>query len=352
MIRDKPSSFFGNLVVMCQALQSYGLDADEVLALAGIDRSGYENTKQRIPIEMMDRLICLAYEKTGDPMFSLRCVDYLNPANYHALGMGLLCSSSLRDFCRRFERFFALVTTLDKLEFKELDDSARFSIAPLAELSEVHKNFDADTFAAIVLKFVRLIYKPDYCPLKVALTWTPPEQYWDQYRRYFGCDVEFSAPDAAIYLDKDELDVEFPASNVELARQNDQLVANLLAKGKLDLPSQVYAKLIELLPSGDCSRERVARSLHMSASSFHEKLKKAGTSYQQLLDETRRDLAEKYIEQEDLSLSEVAYLLGFTESTNFSRAFKRWAGVSPREYRNRLSAGPSDLPPSSSAKTN
>lgn len=337
MVKDKPSSFLGNLVVICQALQSYGLNVDEVLELAGIDRSLYENTKKRIPGDLMDRLTCLAYEKSEDPMFGLRCVDCFNPVNYHALGVALLCSSSLRDFCLRFERFISLITTLDTVEFTETDEWARFSISPLTNLSETARNYDADGFTGVVLKFVRLIYKPDYHPRKVELTWTPPEQYWEKYRNYFGCEVEFSAPLAAIYFEKADLDVELPASNIELARQNDQVVVDFLAKGKLDLPSQVYSKLIELLPSGDCSRERVASSLHMSASAFHEKLKKAGTNYQQLLDDTRRELAEKYIDQAEISLSEVAYLLGFTDSSNFSRAFKRWLGVSPREYRNQRS---------------
>lgn len=335
MSRDNPSSFLGNLVVMCQALRSYGLDENEIVALAGIDRSLYEKPDQRIPAELMDRLICLAYEKSKDPMYGLRVVDYFNPANYHALGVALLYSSSLRDFCQRFERFIALITTLDTVEFTETEDLACFSIAPLTELSELSKNFDSDSFTGVVLKFIRLIYKPDYCPQKIDLTWTPPESYWDKYRSYYGCEVNFSAPRAAIYFDKADLDVELPASNVELARQNDKVVMEFLAKGKQDLPSQVYTKLIELLPSGDCSRERVASSLNMSASVFHEKLKKAGTSYQQLLDQTRMELAEKYINQDDISLSEVAYLLGFTDSSNFSRAFKRWLGVSPREYRNK-----------------
>jgi AraC-like DNA-binding protein len=339
MIKDKPSSFLGNMVLVHQTLQSYGLDADEVLVEAGIDRSFYENTKQRVPTELMDQLISLSYEKTADPMFGLKVVDYLNPVNYHALGMGLLCSSSLRDFCLRFERFIALITTLETVKFSETDAGACFSIAPLTNLSELHRNFDADTFTAIVLKFSRLIYKPDYCPTKIELPWSPPEQYWDKYRHYFGCEVEFSASRSAIHLDKQDLDVPLAASNVELARQNDQLVIEFLAKGKMDLPSQVYSKLIELLPSGDCSRERVASALNMSGSAFHEKLKKAGSSYQQLLDQTRKDLAEYHIVHTDMSLTEVAFLLGFNESTNFARAFRRWFGISPREYRNRLSDG-------------
>jgi len=109
-----------------------------------------------------------------------------------------------------------------------------------------------------------------------------------------------------------------------------------ISKDKLDLPSHVCSKLIELLPSGNCSRELIANSLHMSVSTLHEKLKRAGTNYQQLLHQTRKEHAEHYISQGDLSLTEVAYLLGFSDSGNFSRAFKGWEGISPREYRNKI----------------
>jgi AraC-like DNA-binding protein len=334
--QEKPSSYTGNMMVICQALQSYGLDANEVLELSGIDPKLFEKTN-RIPAELMDQLICLAYEKTEDPAFGLRCAECLNPANFHALGMGLLCSSSLRDCCLRLERFFALITTLETVEFTETDEWARVSMSPITVWSEHHRNYDADIFTGNFLQVIRLIYRPDYCPAKVELSWTPPESYHDQYRNHFGCEIEFSAPRVAIYFDKQDLDVALPASNAELARQNDQIVMEFLGKSKLDLPSQVYTKLIELLPSGVCSRDRVAKSLHMSVSTFHEKLKKAGTNYQQLLDQTRKELAEQYISQADISLSEISYLLGFTDSSSFSRAFKCWFGVSPRAFRNNLS---------------
>ena len=106
---------------------------------------------------------------------------------------------------------------------------------------------------------------------------------------------------------------------------------------KLDLPAQVYSRLIDFLPSGDCSRERVARSLNMSESAFQKKLKATGTSYQELLDNTRTELAKHHLSDPDMSVDEVAYMLGFSDCSNFTRAFKRWLGMSPREYRNSLS---------------
>ena len=105
---------------------------------------------------------------------------------------------------------------------------------------------------------------------------------------------------------------------------------------KLDLPSQVYSRLIDYLPSGNCSRERVARSLNMSESAFQKKLKTAGTSYQELLDATRTELAKHYLSDTEMSVDEAAYMLGFSDCSNFARSFRRWTGTSPTDFREKL----------------
>jgi len=128
--------------------------------------------------------------------------------------------------------------------------------------------------------------------------------------------------------------VPLPAANAELARQNDEVVVQFLARlDRANVVAQAHAKLIDLLPSGDCSKAKVASSLNMSVRTLHNRLADAGTTYQHLLDKTRQDLAEQYMAQANISVSEVAYLLGFSDCSNFSRAFHRWTGVSPSDFR-------------------
>ncbi len=82
--------------------------------------------------------------------------------------------------------------------------------------------------------------------------------------------------------------------------------------------------MCRLLPQGEPKRERVAQALHLSQRTLQRRLQEEGTSYQQLLDDTRRDMAEQYLQQPGLTLLEVAYLLGFADPSNFFRAFRRW----------------------------
>jgi len=332
---NTPTSFYANLVVVTEALKRhYQLDTEKMLEEVGVDLKAAARGDQRIPFELVDRFWALAVETTGNPTIGLDVVEDMNPAIYRSLGVALLCSTTLRDFFTRFDRFFAVISTLETTQFEDNSEYASFSDHSQVDYNKATVGCHADAFAAFVVKFIRLVYKPDYSPSKVELAWTPPEEFHQKYQDWFGCKVEFGFDDTRIFVNKKDLDVELFGANPDIAMQNDQLAMSVLERmRKLDLPEQVYAKLIDFLPAGDCSREKVARSLAMSESAFQKKLKAAGTSYQELLDETRTELAKLHLSDPDMSVDEVAYMLGFSDCSNFTRAFKRWMGVSPREYR-------------------
>lgn len=346
MIADTAASSYFNLVVIQHVLRSCGLDADEIIREAGIVVDDYKRGFQRIPVEKVDRLYELSVEATGNPAFGLELARQFNPTVYSALGVAMMCSRSIRDLLCRFERFFGIITTLDRVEFAETDTGASLATYPLTDYGQALSHCHSDSFLAVVVKFIRLVHGQDYNPDKIELNWTPPESHIQEYHDMFACEIVFDAPTTVIHIHKDDLDVELTGTNDELARQHDKLAVETLAKtAKVDLPSQVYARLLEYLPTGDCSRERVASSFNMSASAFQKKLHNAGTSFQELLDHTREELAKQYIGKDDLSIGEAAYLLGFTDCSNFSRAFKRWVGLSPRDYRNQYMAGTDDPGP-------
>ncbi len=91
--------------------------------------------------------------------------------------------------------------------------------------------------------------------------------------------------------------------------------------------------LFKLLPKGSFDLDSLAEHMGMSPSELGAELKGAGTNYQQLLADVRRELAEEYIERADLSVNEIAYMLGFSDCSNFARSFRRWMGTSPTDYR-------------------
>lgn len=320
------------MLALSQAIESYALDAAPILQAGQVDLARID-VNSRLDSDAMDRMICMAVEATGDPAFGLRFVDYLQPTSYHALGVALLYSPTLRSFCQRLERYFAMVTTLDDTRFVEERERSYLVTRPLVSYSETLHRCHCDGWTAWIVKLLRQMCRPDYAPLQVDLVWAPPVEVLPRYEQLFNCPLNFSMAEARIYLHPATLDVPLPTSNPELARHNDKVVAEFLAgMDKADLPSVVRMKMIELLPSGDCDREQIAGLVNMTVRTLHNKLESAGTSYQQLLDETREELAREYMDKNQLSVSEIAYMLGYTDLSSFSRAFKRWTGLSPRAY--------------------
>jgi AraC-like DNA-binding protein len=149
--------------------------------------------------------------------------------------------------------------------------------------------------------------------------------------------IHYSSDRNAIYFDKVDITQRLPTANAELARTNEKIIVDYLSRlDKNNITTQVKAKLLEILPSGHLTEEIILQSLHLSQRTLQRKLKEEGTTFKELLDETRRELAKEYVNDTSLSFSEITYLLGFSEQSNFTRAFKRWQGQSPSAYRGQM----------------
>ncbi len=333
---EQTSSFASGALSVYQMIRQYGVDPDEILAEAGLDASVFNVVGNRIESDSFCKFLQIAYEQCGDPGFGLKSSDFIHPTSYHAFGLGLLSSSTLCSYLMRWERFYACITTHATMQVRDDPKGAlleyRF-FGPGDKYPQAERIM-RDANLALVIKYIRFMYRPDYQPLKVELLYAPSKGMSALYRQYFGNHLEFNAEKNAVWVSHADLDKQLPAANAELARQNDQVVVAFLARmDRANIPAQVHAKLIELLPSGDCSKTKVASALFMSVRTLHNKLEKEGVNYQQLLDQTRNELAEQYMRQDNVSISEVAYLLGFSDCSNFSRAFQRWTGSSPSKYR-------------------
>ncbi len=127
--------------------------------------------------------------------------------------------------------------------------------------------------------------------------------------------------------------VPLPGDNIELVRANDAIVERYL--DNLDpqrVATEVRKLLIDLLPTGHANQQIIASRLNRSVSTLQRHLSAAGTTFREIQDSTRRALAEEYVRDGKHSLSQIAYLLGFSDQSNFSRAFKRWSGGTPTEF--------------------
>ena len=150
----------------------------------------------------------------------------------------------------------------------------------------------------------------------------------------FGPSIEFEADTNRLCFDKTLVLAPLATAHPELARLNDQTVIDYLARyDRSNITMQVRSQIIEQLPDGRPSQGEIAFNLNTSLRSLQRRLHEEDTSFKELLNDTQRELALSYIRDSNRSLGEITYLLGFSEPSNFTRAFKRWTGQSPAEYR-------------------
>lgn len=333
---EAASVIAGYGIAIARALDYCGMDSRRVLHAAGIDATLINDPMQRLPVTALTRLYKASVEVTGDPYFGLTVAKFMHASNLHALGYGLLASANLADFCRRVERYMRLVSRSARVEEETAGFEFRLVNRLLVEVSAETE----DAWLSFLVRTIRLLYKPDFRPLRVEFHHPRPDGGDAPYVTHFQAPVSFGHETPALVFSTGDLEVPWQGNCPELAQFNDNLAASYLAKlDRSDVVACVRAKIVDLLPSGDCSKNRVAAALCMSPANLQLKLRQRDTSFQDLLDDIRREFACGYLRQQALSITEITYMLGFTDISNFTRAFKRWTGTSPTAYRSQPTSG-------------
>jgi AraC-like DNA-binding protein len=315
-----------------KALESYGVDSRGLFEQAGLDPDKIRDPDARYSEPASERLWQLAAEATRDPCFGLKLAQYWHPSSLHALGFAWMASTSLREALERLTRYSRMVVVGERLVLEKEGQDYKLTIVTPEEYPSAPDEV-YDTFIAVILEMCRGSYGPELNPRKVRLRRSAP-RCSGEFFAVFRSPIEFSAAENALLLGDAEVNAPLPTANAEMARASDKIIADYLAHvDRSQIAVQVKAKLIDRLPSGNVTEEDIAEALHMSLRSLQRKLKEEGTSYKQVLDETRHGLATQYIRSSRISINEITYMLGFSEPSNFSRAFKRWTGTSPTEYR-------------------
>ena len=329
---DSVTVIAGYGLAVAKALDHCGVDSRRVFAAAGINDALRNDPLKRLSLEKITRLYRECVEVTGDPYFGLTVAKFMQASTLHALGYGLLASTTLMDFCRRVQRYFRLVSQTARVEILPRGAEVHFSSVPLVDVCPESQ----DAWLGTLFRMMRLLYRDDFHPVAVEFAHAMPDPGAGPYAEFFGAPARFGCHAVTLILPRADLEVPLHGACPELAQFNDNLAATYIAKlDRADVVANVRACLVEFLPSGECSRSRVAAALSMSAGTLQQRLIERGTSFHELLNDLRRDLACSYLQQSGVSVTEITFLLGFTDVSNFTRAFKRWTGMSPTRFRER-----------------
>jgi len=312
-------------------LEEYGQDPESLFLEAGIDPKLIDKPDARVDIESANKLWSRASELIDDPCFGLRAAKHWHPSHFGALGYAWLTSSSLRTAFSRFDRYVHTVSEFVDFQLEDTNKGFVVTLIPKPTMQNIPARIDA--ILAIFIKMCRINVDEELNPSLV--TFTHKEfPCSGEYYAFFRSPVQFGAATNSFTFPSAIIDQQLDGANPQLAHLNDQVMISTLASlNRNNIEQRVKAVIIEQLPSGNISQEMVADALHISVRNLQRKLKNIDTSFRELLDEIRRDLAQQYVTSSDVNLSEVTFLLGFSESSTFSRAYKRWHGVTPSEVR-------------------
>lgn len=313
------------------ALTKAGLDADRMFSDAGLEMDALRDPDARYPIDRLNHLWAAAVAATGDPAFGLSVGRYVDPAMFHALGYTLMSSETLRDALQRIERYYRIIGNASEIRFAEGADEA----ALLFDIRDTQPRLAeeaVDAFLAILVRTLRYLAGPDFSPLRVEIQRSRPAAT-RVYRKALHAEVVFGRPTNAIVLAADDLGRRCRMANPELANHNAAIADRYLSRlDDAEAIVRIQKLIVERLDEGEPRAADIAARMNVSLRTLQRQLREEGTSFRELLDATRRELALSYLSERDVSITQLTYMLGFAETSSFSRAFRRWTGESPGEW--------------------
>lgn len=332
--KKNPTTISSWALAIAKTLEKQGFDSNLILLEAGIDGKTLKNPDKRVKLKKMSTLWELAVKKTCDSSFGLSVAENVGPESFQALGYALMASKNIDSAFKRVQRFYRMISTAVEIVIEDKKDNIalnfmRHDVGP--ELSD----HAIDAFFAVFVMFTDHMMGALNIDLTIEMIRQKPENI-ERYNGIFGKDVIYSSNADRILVKKTDLEKPLPLADSKITDRNDLIITRYLEQfDKGNIVGKVHSKLIDLMPVGEPSLEILARELGMSKRSLNRYLKEEHVTYRDILSEIREHLATKYLSEKKYSIIEIAFKLGYTDSSNFARAFKRWVGKTPKEYRNK-----------------
>ena len=258
---------------------------------------------------------------------SMRCDDY------GAFGLAWKSATTLRESCARAERYARVLTNVSTYEVESRDEGAYMRLHRQGE-RRLGMRLSNEATIASVFSISKQVASKAFTPLAVYFKHDAPKSTVG-HCEYFGCPVHFGTDRDALLISHDVMQTPNKLGDEAISTFFEAHLETELAKFDDDraLDHRVRIQISQSLSSGGPTVSQIAGRLGMSARTLQRRLGEQGCSFQSLVDEARRQLAERLLQQSEYSLAAVAFLTGFSEQSAFTRAFRRWAGQTPRSYR-------------------
>jgi AraC-like DNA-binding protein len=321
------------LLDSCERLK---IDTGPILAAVGIERSVIDDPDAYLPSEKVAELWRRAYQASGDPDLALHAAEALRFGAYKVIDYLAASAPTVGVAIENVAAYFPIINSAVRLPISGRDGEHTVGIARPDDPAGLTRPYVEYTFTAVFLR-VREATKVRFSLQRVDIAFPAPAGT-AEHERIFECPVSFGAKESALHVSRAAWDTaNGRADPVLFGVLSDH--ARILGEKVPSEPEpvrQVRQAIVEQLKGGAPSLERTAKQLAMSPRSLQRRLREHGVSYADLLDSTRAGAAKSYLSDRQISVAEVAYLLGFAEQSSFNHAFKRWTGKAPNEFRKQV----------------
>lgn len=288
-----------------------------------------------MPLDEFQQLILSAVSQTNEPALGLLVGSRLQPNTHGMLGYAAMSSQSIRQVLTLLERFIYLRENVLAISHHEVGPKIEIHFSQLLPLGDAER----PVMEAVVLAIKNLLdfISMGLCQVEQVLFSVKSAGYDELAGRLFGCAVNYDASKTAIILPLKGVDEPLRLSDANAFQEAAKLCEEELARrhGNVSIAARIR-KLMLQTHGEPLSLTVAARYFYMTPRTLHRHLDSEGTAFREIQEEVRHTLAQEHLKAGRLTVKEIAYALGYTDIANFRRAFKRWEGVAPSEYRAQL----------------
>jgi AraC-like DNA-binding protein len=320
---------------LVEAIEAAGGDPDELLRPLGLTRQSLAKPDGYIPCAQFAQLLEEAARATGDECFGLHFGERFNPKDIGPVAYVMMNSPTIEAGFQNAGRYLSVHNQAAKVAFG-VDGRLAFARHVLSDPAIEAPRHHNEYSLAVALSVMRVMAGSGWAPLEARFAHPGPKDD-AEHVRVFGAPVTFGHPANEFVVEREFLDRQVPAADPRLypilRRYLDAILAEMPRED--DLLVSVRRAVAEAMRHGDPSLGEVGKRLAVGPRTLQRRLREHGLEFKALVDDTRRRFALTYLRDRGSTLAEIAYLLGYSEVSAFNRAFRRWTGATPSDYRRR-----------------
>jgi AraC-like DNA-binding protein len=317
---------------LISGLRRLGHDPAGIFQAIGIDDRSLTDPDGRVPVSVATALFTRGVEQTGDANLGLHLAEQAELSAFDVHFYAMASSPTLGAAFERLCRYQRLIHETSRVDLEI--DGERAALRHQLAGGRTAPRQTAEFLLTAWVRAGRVVTGMDWNPLEVRFAHPAPDDVRDHVR-VFGCPLHFTMGENALILPASLLHAPCVRADAGLIAVLDRYAVDRLedAPRTTSVADRVRTLLREELRGGEPTAVHMAARLKMSVRTLNRALAAEGTSHRELLDALRRDLAARFLKSRDASIAEVGFLLGFSELSSFHRAFKRWTGRTPAEFR-------------------